>query len=150
MSRSRNPFLAEPVGPPRFGRLVLRRNFLDPPDYYTGSDDEPWDDDLGKARLYGGVDDLDRSLHGLARRELAHLGEATYRLEVEVTVLGEATHEGVAGYLRDALKTRLDTDTHGPGPGLGTLVLVRADPGSLRAEAGSEHDAPNSGKANRP
>ena len=134
MADSRSPFLAYIVGPPEFERFVIKRNFTNPPDYYTGSTEGAWTEDLRKARKYASLGDLGHDLHELSLRELAHLPRATYRLEVEITAIGEATPEQVRGYLFDALTIGLDYENHGPGPGIGTLVLVKTDTGALRAE----------------
>jgi hypothetical protein len=134
MSESWSPFLAYITGPPEFERYAIRRNFVEPPDYYTGSDSDPWTEDLGKARLYASVHDLGRDHHVLARRELSHLPQQTYRLEVEVTLIGEATEEEVRVYVDGALTIGLDYESHGPGPGLGTLVLAKTNLASLRAD----------------
>jgi hypothetical protein len=134
MADSRSPFLATIVGPPEFERYVIKRNFMRPPDYYTGSTAEVWTEDLRMARKYANLNDLGHDLHELAIRELAHLPQAKYRLEVEITAIGEATPEEVREYLFDALAIGLDYEDHGPGPGLGTLVLLKTDTGSLRPE----------------
>jgi hypothetical protein len=131
---SRSPFLATIVGPPEFERYVIKRNFMRPPDYYTGSTAEVWTEDLRMARKYASLGDLGHDLHELALRELAHLPRATYRLEVEITAIGEATPEQVRDYLFDALTIGLDYENHGPGPGLGTLILLKTDTEALKAE----------------
>jgi hypothetical protein len=137
---SRSPFLATIVGPSEFERYVIKRNFFLPPDYYTGSNAEVWTGDLRKARKYASLGDLGHDLHELAIRELAHLPRAKYRLEVEVTAIGEATPEQVREYLFDALTIGLDYEGHGPGPGLGTLVLLKTEMGSLRPEAAAREN----------
>jgi hypothetical protein len=76
----------------------------------------------------------------VAKRELAHLPQKTFRMEVEVTVIGETTDEEVRSYVYDALKIGFDYESHGPGPGLGTFVLVKTDTGSLKAEDASQQD----------
>lgn len=139
MPDTRSPFVAHAVGPPEFGRYVIRRNYFQPPDYHTGSPDDPWSLDLGKARLYADLGGLDHALHELTRRELAHLPQVAYRLEVEVVAIGEATPEQVGDFLRDALRIGMDHETHGSGPGPCSVVLAKADLGSLRpADAASE------------
>jgi hypothetical protein len=130
MADSRSPFLAYIVGPPEFERFVIKRNFTEPPDYYTGSTDETWTEDLRLARKYASLGELGHDLHELAIRELDHLPQATYRLEVEVTAIGEATPEQVREYLFDALTIDLDYEGHGPGPGLGTVILLKTDTSS--------------------
>jgi hypothetical protein len=134
MADSSSPFLAQSVGPPQFERYVIRRNFFEPQEFYTGRAGEGWSIDLGKARLYVTIDDLGHDLHDLAIRELAHLPQVNYRLEVDVTAIGEATPEQVREYLSGALTIGLDYENHGPGPGLGTLVLVKTDTEALKAE----------------
>jgi hypothetical protein len=134
MPVSRSPFLACLVGPPEFERYVIKRNFFEPQEFYTGPTGEAWTEDLGKARLYATIDDLGHDLHELAIRELAHLPQVKYRLEVEVTAIGEATPEQVREYLLGALTIGLDYENYGPGPGLGTLVLVKTDTEALKAE----------------
>jgi hypothetical protein len=129
---SRSPFIAYIVGPPEFERYVIKRNFMEPPDYFTGSTDEVWTEDLRMARKYASLDALGPDLHELAIRELAHLPRATYRLEVEVTAIGEATREQVRDYLFGAMTIGLDYEGHGPGPGVSTLILLKTDTGSLR------------------
>ena len=141
MPDSKSPFVAHVVGPPGFGRCVIKRNYLLPTDYYTGSPDDPWTEDLGKARLFASVRDLGHDLHDLTRRELAHLPQVAYRLEVEVLAIGEATPEQVGGFLRDALTVLLDHEAHGSGPGACSVILVKADTGSLRPED-SPREAP--------
>jgi hypothetical protein len=127
MADSSSPFLAQSVGPPEFERYVIRRNFFDPQEFYTGPSGEAWTEDLGKARLYAKLSDLGHDLHELAIRELAHLPQVKFRLEVEVTAIGEATPEQVREYLSGALTFGLDYENHGPGPGLGTLILLKTD-----------------------
>jgi hypothetical protein len=134
MAGSRSPFLAYSVGPPEFERYVIKRNFIEPQEYYTGPSGEAWTQDLDKARLYATIDDLGSDLHELAIRELAHLPQVKYRLEVEVTAIGDTTPEQVREYLYGALTIGLDYENYGPGPGLGTLVLVKTDTEALRAE----------------
>src|SRR4051812_9364881 len=104
MPDTRSPFVAHAVGPPELGRHVIRRNYFQPQDYHTGSPEDPWSLDLGQARLYCDLGDLGRDLHELTRRELAHLPQVAYRLEVEVLAIGEATPEQVGEFLRDALR----------------------------------------------
>jgi hypothetical protein len=140
MAESRSPFIAYIVGPPEFERYVLKRNFMEPPDYFTGSTDETWTEDLRLARKYANLDDLGHDLYELALRELAHLPRATYRLEVEVTAIGEATPEQVREYLFGALTIGLDYEGHGPGPGLGTLILLKTDTEALKADELSQSD----------
>jgi hypothetical protein len=134
MAESRSPFLATIVGPPEFERYVLKRNFIEPPDYFTGNTEEVWTDDLRKARKYASLGDLGHDLHELAIRELNHLPQAKYRLEVEITAIGDATPEQVREYLFDALTIGLDYENHGPGPGIGSLILLKTDTTSLKAE----------------
>jgi hypothetical protein len=134
MADSSSPFLAHSVGPHEFERFVIRRNYFEPQEYYTGSAGGAWTEDLGKARLYANLSDLGHDLHDLAIRELAHLPQIKYRLEVEVTAIGEATPEQVREYLSGALTFGLDYENHGPGPGLGTLILVKTDTEALKAE----------------
>jgi hypothetical protein len=134
MAGSRSPFLAYSVGPPEFERYVIKRNFLEPQEFYRGPSGEAWTEDLGKARLYATIDDLGSDLHDLAIRELAHLPQVKYRLEDEVTAIGDTTPEQVREYLLGALTIGLDYEIHGPGPGLGTLILLKTDPASLKAE----------------
>ena len=50
MADSRSPFVAYIVGPPEFQRYVIKRNFFVPPDYYTGSTEDVWTQDLRKDR----------------------------------------------------------------------------------------------------
>jgi hypothetical protein len=141
MPDTKSPFVAHVVGPPEFERFVIKRNYFVPTDYYTGSPDDPWTEDLGKARLYANVHDLGHDLHELTRRELAHLPQVAYRLEVEVLAIGEATPEQVGEFIRNALTVRLDYEAHGSGPGPCSVVLMKADPGSLRPED-SPREAP--------
>jgi hypothetical protein len=110
------------------------------PDYYTGATDKVWTDDLRKARMYASLGDLGHDLHELAVRELAHLPRATYRLEVEVTAIGESTPERVRDYLFGALTIGLDYEGHGPGPGVSTLILLKTEMGSLRPEAAAREN----------
>jgi hypothetical protein len=134
MADSRSPFLAYIVGPPEFERYVIKRNFFEPQEFYTGRSGEGWSIDLGKARMYANLSDLGHDLHELAIRELAHLPQVKYRLEVEVTAIGETTPEQVRDYLFGALTIGLDYENHGPGPGLGTLILLKTDTEALKAE----------------
>jgi hypothetical protein len=134
MPGSSSPFLAYSVGPPEFERYVIKRNFIQPQEYYTGPTGEAWTEDLAKARLYATIEDLGSDLHDLAIRELAHLPQVKYRLAVEVTAIGEATPEQVREYLYGALTIGLDYENHGPGPGLGTWVLVKTDTEALKSE----------------
>jgi hypothetical protein len=134
MPVSRSPFLAYSVGPPEFERYVIKRNFIQPQEFYTGPSGEGWSTDLSKARLYATLDDLGSDLHELAIRELAHLPQVKYRLEVEVTAIGDTTPEQVRDYLFGALTIGLDYENYGPGPGLGALVLVKIDTEALKAE----------------
>ena len=140
MPDTRSPFVAHAVGPPELGRHVIRRNYFQPPDYHTGSPEDPWSMDLGQARLYCDLGDLGPALHELTRRELAHLPQVAYRLEVEVLAIGEATPEQVGEFLRDALRVGLDYESHGSGPGPCSVVLARADTGSLRPEDSPRDD----------
>ena len=130
MANSRSPFLAYIVGPPGFERFVIKRNFTEPPHYFTGSADEVWTEDLRMARKYASLDEIGHDIHELALREMAHLPRVKYRLEVEVMAIGEATPEQVRDYLFDALTIGLDYENHGPGPGLGTLILLKTDTSS--------------------
>jgi hypothetical protein len=129
-----SPFLAHSVGPPEFERYVIKKNFFQPQEYYTGPSGEAWTEDLGKARIYADLSDLGNDLYELAIQELAHLPQVKYRLEVEVTAIGEATSEEVREYIFGALTIGLDYENHGPGPGLGTLVLLKTDTEALKAE----------------
>jgi hypothetical protein len=140
MADSRSPFVAYIVGPPEFERYVIKRNFMEPPDFYTGPSGEAWTEDLREARKYANLNDLGHDLHELAIRELAHLPRATYRLEVEVTAIGEPTPKQVRDYLFDALTIGLDYEGHGPGPGVGTLVLLKTEMGSLRPGAAAREN----------
>jgi hypothetical protein len=134
MAGSRSPFLAYSIGPPGFERYAIKKNFIEPQEFFTGPTGEAWTEDLSKARLYATIDDLGHDLHDLAIRELAHLPLVRYTLEVEVTTIGEATPEQVREYLFGALTIGLDYENHGPGPGLGSLVLVKTDTGALKVE----------------
>jgi hypothetical protein len=134
MSARWNPFVAYAFGPLDRERYAILRSFVEPPDYFTGSAPDSWTTDLGKARLYANLDDLSGDLHELAKRELWHLSQKIYRLEVEVTAIGNATLEQVRRYVHDALEIGLDYDSHGPGPGHGTLILVKTNFDSLRPE----------------
>ncbi len=134
MDESRSPFIAYLVGPPEFERYVIKRNFVEPPEYYSGPSGDAWTVDLRMARKYASLGDLGPDLHELAIRELDHLPQVRYRLEVEITAIGEATPEQVREYLFDALTIDLDYEGHGPGPGLGTLILLKTDTEALKAE----------------
>jgi hypothetical protein len=141
MPDTTSPFVAHVVGPPEFERFVIKRNYFQPPDYSTGALDDPWSLDLGEARLYADLGELGRDLHELARRELAHMPQVAYRLEIEVLAIGEATPEQVGELLRDALRVGLDHEVHGSGPGPCSVILAKADTGSLRPED-SPREAP--------
>jgi hypothetical protein len=129
-----NPFVTYVIGPPDRRRYVLKKVLTQTPEYFAGSATEVWSEDLGKARLYSDLNDLGRDFHQLARSELSLMPQKTYRLEAELTVIGETTEDELRQYVDHALKIGIDYESHGPGPGLGVLVLARTDLASLRPE----------------
>jgi hypothetical protein len=48
MPNSSSPFVAYIVGPPEFERYVIKRNFMEPSNYFTGATEEVWTEDLRK------------------------------------------------------------------------------------------------------
>ena len=134
MNRPESPFVACLIGPPEFERFVIKDNRVEYPRFFAGTDDEEWAEDLRKALRYAKIDDLSGDLQELAKRELAHLPQRTYRLDVEVTVIGEATPEQVRQYVYDALSIQLDYQSHGPGPTTGSYVMIKTNTTNLRPE----------------
>src|SRR4051794_33080992 len=134
-----SPFVAYVIGPPEFERYVIKDNRIDFPRYIAGMDDEGWTEDLRKALVYARIDDLSPDIQEITKRELGHLPQRTYRLDVEVTVIGEATPEQVRQYIHEALTINLDYQGHGPGPTVGSYVMVKTNAEGLRPgdESGS-------------
>jgi hypothetical protein len=93
MKKSESPFVAYIIGPPESERYVIKDNRVDYPRFFAGTDDEEWTDDLRNSRKYFNIDDLSEALQGLAKREMSHLAQRNYRMDVEGTVIGEATED---------------------------------------------------------
>jgi hypothetical protein len=135
-----SPFVAFVIGPPGLERMVIKDNRGQRPRYFTGLQGRGWTDDPREALRYGNVDDLSADLQEIQVAELGHRGVTRYALDLDVTVIGNATPEQVRQYLFDALTIGLDYRHHGDGPTEDSLVMVKTDTTSLRSSEVPEQD----------